>query len=162
MFEKSLQTNEEIEVQEACNYCGDGAMAIINQGYAVLTNQRFMIFKKPMFSPTEILRWIIGFGLFAFLAVGNVLSGRGVPGMLDGLIMAAVSFITAALICKALPKGKPKDLKIEYDFKREDIESAEDGKRGVANMLVVKTKDGNICKISPKDKEKWKSILLKK
>jgi hypothetical protein len=45
MFKQILEDGEVIELQEHCDYCGDGALALVNTGWAVLTDKRFVICK---------------------------------------------------------------------------------------------------------------------
>jgi hypothetical protein len=157
MFESFLQENEVIESKWECNYCSDGAMAAILAGHAVLTNQRFFICKDktPFITPG----YYIGLALFAFFVIGRAAMGGGTPGALDGAIFGAVCFAIGVAIEKFVFKSKEKGKvgEIAISAQRNQIESVEDGNRGVAKMLVVKA--SNITfKVNTKDKSNTESL----
>ena len=156
MFEKILQTEETIELQEECAYCGKGALASIKMGHAVLTNRRLIICKKK-YTPLMI---IITVALFVIIYIGIALTTGLLLGALPGAFLGAGCAVAGTAISKLFSK-KPEEspTNTEFSFNREDITSLEDGNRGVRQMIVIKTKNGDICKISPKDKAAWRTAL---
>lgn len=158
MFEKILQADEKIELQEEGIYCGDGAVASVKQGYVILTNKRFVICKKAVTALVITLTIII----FATIYFGIFVTTGLVSGAIPSAIIAVVSFGLGTAISNFLNKGKKKALdKAEFSFNRNDIKSVEDGKRGIHKMLVIKTKNGDVCKIKVEDKENWRTSLMK-
>ena len=137
MFEQILQSGEAIELQENCDYCGDGALAMVNTGWAILTNKRFIVCKDK-----DAIKQGVKAGALI-----------GVFGVLGGILAKDLE-----------KKDSDKAAKVdeaEVSFERENIESVADGNRGVRKMLVIKTRSGDICKIGVKDKEAWRASLSK-
>ena len=155
MFEKVLQAGETIEKQEDCTYCGDGAMAAVKNGAVALTNKRLIVCKKK----TTVLGVVLGivFGL-AGMAIYWAVTDR-IGGAIGGAIIG-LGVGVGMMIGMLISKGKTAD-SADYSIERDNIESVEDGSRGVRKMLVIKTKDGNICKIGVKDKEAWRAAMTK-
>jgi len=158
MFEKILEPGEVIEMQGECAYCGDGAMASVNAGHVVLTDKRLFICKDKASALSIILGIIFAVIIFVCLDIFV-----GIGGAIGGAISGAVGFGLGFFVANVLTKGKKKQPdKAEYSFERANIESVEDGNRGVQKMLVVKTKSGQICKFNPNEKdskEKWRAAL---
>ena len=49
---------------------------------------------------------------------------------------------------------------IVHDFALDQIESVEEGMRGVIKMAAVKTKSGEVCKIgTAKSKDEWRAVI---
>ena len=134
MFEQILQSGEVIELQENCDYCGDGALAMVNTGWAILTNKRFIVCKDE-----------------------NAIK----QGVKTGVLMGIFGGILGKTLAEEGSDKTVKTYKAELSFERENIASVEDGSRGVRKMLVIKAKSGEICKISVKDKEAWRGSLGK-
>ena len=156
MFEKVLQVGETIELQEGCVYCGNGAMATIKNGHAILTNRRLFVCKKK-FTPLVI---ILSIAIFAVIYIGIAIITGFILGAIPGMLLGVVSFGAGTAVSKLLSKETEKSPDTaDVSFNREDIVSAEAGSRGVHKMLVIKTNNGTICKIGVKNKEQWKSCL---
>jgi hypothetical protein len=143
MFEQILQYGETIEMQDNCDYFGKGPIPNVQPGLVLLTNKRFIICKDK-----DAMKKAIKDGAKAALFGGFV----------GGLVEMAIT--------KKGSNEKPKDTKgadkCEFSFPLEDIDTVENGKFGLRKMLVIKTKNGSLCKITVKDEEKWHSALLKK
>jgi hypothetical protein len=142
MFEKILQDGETVELQENCDYCGDGALAMVNTGWAVLTNKRFIICKDQG-------------------AIKDGIKAGIKTGLIAGLFGGVAGALKKAELDENASKRTVSVEAEELSFAVKDIANVESGNRGVRKMLVIKTKNGDICKISVKDMEKWRSALLK-
>lgn len=125
--QQTLRNGEVIELQSKCDYCGEGAMAIVNTGVITLTNQRVIIIKSPMLAN---------------------FTGRAIGG------------VSGALVAGAFGRQDGLRGKLIADFPTSDIESVEDGRRGVRKMLVINLRDGSLYKIAVKKKKDWREALM--
>ena|GEM_PF-3386253 len=156
MFEKILQPHEVVEVQEECVYCGAGAMAAMKNGYAILTDKRFVICKKKY----SALVIALSVAIFAVIYIGIALLTNLILGALPAMLLGAGSFAAATALSKLFSKNTEKAPdSIDIFFNREDIVSLEEGSRGVRKMLVLTNRHGTVCKISTKNKEQWQNAL---
>ena len=166
MTEQILQDGETIVLQELCDYCKDGTFAVVNTGDVILTNKRFIILKSAALkiSLTVTIPIVIVIGALTVMLpksmgyIPKVLIAAIIGGAIGGLI---------SLIVKKSAKNKRDTNKVSASeiiasIDRENIESVEEGSRGVRKMLVVKFKDGVLYKVGVKDKDGWRSELLKK
>ena len=149
LFEKVLQDGESVVMQEDGIYCGDGKVAALNPGHIVLTDRRIFVCK----STKSMIGFYIGIGLMA----GGIPFTRGV---IEGAVWGMIAMGIGLLIEKLITRGKVKlPEKTEYSCDLNNIESAEDGTRGVRKVITIQSKSGEIFKIDVKDKVKWKSAL---
>lgn len=133
-------------------------MASVKQGYAILTNRRLVVCKKTV----TTLAITLGIILFVVIYLGIFVTTGLLSGAIPGAIIGGVSFGLGTAMSKVLNKGKEKAAgKAEFSFDLHEITSVEDGKRGIYRMLVIKIKNGEVCKIEVKDKENWRTSLLK-
>ena len=157
MSKEILQQGEVVELQENGYYCkSGGAMASVNAGTVLLTNKRLVICK----SAAAMIAIIPGIVIAAVIAFW--LGYNGAIGALEGALIGGVIGGVSAAIGNAIAKKSKKiPNKMEVSFARADINSVEDGSRGIHKMLVVKTKNGETCKIKVTDKDMWRAALLK-
>ena len=159
MFEKVLQNDETIRLHTECVYCGDGAMASVKNGYAILTDKRFIVCKKK----ATALPIILGIAIFVAVYAGVAFTTGIFLGAIPGAGLGALSVVLGSVLSKAFAKGAEKPPETtEYSIDLGDIASVENGNRGVVKMLVIKTNGGGICKINPKAKssiEEWRDAL---
>jgi len=165
MSEQILQDGETVILKESCDYCGDGAFAIVKSADVILTNKRFIILKNKVMN--QVL-YIIPILIAVGVTVGSMPSRkygymeRALIGAIVGGIIGGLTMMITRFLSKNKPSDEIKPNEIIASIDRGNIESVEDGYRGVRKMLVVKFKDGALYKLSVKDKEGWRSALLKK
>jgi len=157
-MEDFLQDDETIELQDNCDYCtSDGAMALVNSGVALLTNKRLIVAKRSM-KTTMLTTLVVVVPVALVLGFTSPLRLGYIEAALIGALVGGVFGLIVAVLTKG--KGKISE-DADIDFDRENISSVTDGSRGIRKMLVIRTGNGEICKISTKDKDKWRAALLR-
>ena len=166
MSKQILQDGETIVLQELCDYCKDGAFAIVNTGDVILTDKRFIILK----SAAVKISLAVTIPVVIVIGALTVMLPRSMGYMSKALIAAIVGGVVGGLI-SLITKKSAKNKRdtntvaaseIVASIDRENIENVEDGNRGVRKMLVINFKDGSLFKIGAKNKDDWRSELLKK
>jgi len=165
--EHILQDGETIVLQELCYYYRDGALVTRKLGNVILTDKRFIILKSA-FSKVSfaaiVVPIVIVVGVLIEMLPNNM-------GFLSKVLITAISGgivgELSSVISKHLAKNKREINELPSGeiialIDRGNIESAEKENKGVRKRLVVKLKDGTLHKISVKDKDGWRTELLKK
>ena len=161
MHEQILQDGETIELQqENCTYCGDGAMAMVRTGDAILTNRRLLICENKQAIQVIIICAIIAAVVVIILPIAFGVRLGAIGGAIVGGIIGGTVWMVFSRFKK--PNKTTSDSKIALSFSLNDIAHVEDGKRGLnTNMLKLTTTSGDICKIGVTHKEQWRAALLK-
>jgi len=163
MFDQILQEGETIVLHESGAHCGDGATAAVKVGQILLTNKRLLVLKKKGGNLGLIIGMIASMTI-VMLIIFNANLGYIEAGLL-GALFGAAGAVAGMLVENAIRKGKPSKTQhtpadIEFSFALDQITAIEDGKRGIHNMLVIKTNSGDTRKIGfGKNNDQWRAAL---
>ena len=162
-----LKDDESIVLQELCYYCRDGVLARRKLGVVILTDKRFIILKsaipKVYFAITILPVIIIVGVLVDQLQINMNFQWKVLITIISGGIIGEIgSLISKHLIKNKLKANEKPSGEIIASFDYDDIASAEKENKGIRKMLVVKLKDDTMYRVSVKDKDKWRTELLRK
>ena len=145
-------------MQEYCDYCGDGRMAVVRPGGAVLTDKRFMVLRK-----SEKATFIFVIPILIILAIVIAFNGTYNFSYVQVALIGAVIGGLAGLISAPISKMLNKNNKAAYDtvasFDHANITGIEDGRRGLRKMLVIKFDTDALIKIGVANKDDWRKAF---